>query len=539
MRKTVTSFIVASLLMFVSLKVFSLTIQINQSFNTSFSFGSEKILEDFSLPNDFFITQNMAVRLWGNVNSNFYVYGKIQNTNVDTFMVEYLPWNMQIGTVQLNVAGAYPFSIVGLSSPNFSLGQLRGYRRILNFTVKRPNQIFTIGSAAFGSVKVYLNGVLLSSSKYELNYEDGILIVPEAVPSDVVSIEYQSLTNACPLYALNFSKAFALSKERFEFGAAAFSSSATNTQFFIFSKIESGKIALSSWINVEKNVSFKVKLSRKFHLLGMNNVLDLYYNSPNFRKPMEIPQQTGLGFVLSCINNSGKMKMSSDLNELEVSFDQDNSNLFLEVGKNDNLIFRASNKNVRAGLNLKKGVFTTFEGIKMGNFSAFFFQDNFLKKNSATFSLSNPISFEASISSSSVGLKLSKDFGLIGFSSSFQKNVNATDETFNFKVNGNFGNSKWKANFQSKSEKVSFAISSQIPIFNDELNISMASSGALFAFNAKNFSIEMNLKEDGVKIHGGFTGNIGQWQDGVYLTIGAQNGKMAGTISFKLWRSEF
>ncbi len=538
MRKTVTSFIVASLLI-ISLKFFSLTIQINQSFNTSFSFGSEKILEDLSLPNDFFIAQNMAVRLWGNVNSNFYVYGELQNTNVDTFMVEYLPWNMQIGTVQLNVAGTFPFSIVGISSPNFSFGQLRGYRKILNFTVECPNQIFTIGSVAFGSVNVYLNGVLLSSSEYNLNYKDGILSVPSAVPSDVVSVEYQSLTNACPLYALNFNKAFALSKERFELGAAAFSSSATNTQLFIFSKVKSGKIALSSWLNVEKNLSFKVKFSRKFHFLGTNNVLDFYYNSQNFRKPMGIPQQTNLGFDLSCANNFGKMKMSSDLNEMNVSFKQNDSNLFLKVGKNDNLIFRASNKNVRAGLNLKKGVFTTFEEIKMGNVSAYFFQDNFLKKYIATFSLSNPISFEASISSSSVGLKLSKDFGLIGFSSSFQKNVDATDETFNFKVNGNFGNSKWKANFQSKPEKKSFAISSQIPIFNYELNVSVASSGVSFAFNGKDFSIETNLEKDGVKIHGSFTAAIGQWQDGVYLTIAAQDGKMAGAISFKLWRNEF
>jgi hypothetical protein len=504
-------------------------------------FGSEKVIESLSLPRVFSVSQEIAVRLWGNVNPYFYVSGEIHNTNVDSFILEYLPLNLRIGTVQLKVPGSSIFSVMGLSSPNFSVGQLRGYRKVVNFTVERMRQTFFLGSVAYGSVKVYLNGFLLSPSQYTLNYKDGILTIPEAVPSDIVTIEFQSLTNSCPFYALSAQKNFKILKKQVELGLTVISSTISDNQYFLFSKAKDDGFTFSNWLNIEKAISFKMELSKKFSLFGMSSILSVYFNSKNFREPMGIPKEESFSFDLASRNQVGSVDISSNLNEMNVSVKNKAMGFLFKVGKTDNLFFRAAVKNIRVGFDFGKDKMVSFQEVNLGNFSAFFDQDFLSKKYSANFSLDDPITLEASVTSSTFGMKVSKKFGKFGFSSDYHVDKTTKNEEFNFDLNGKWVNIplQWKIGLHSKNEKNGFSASADFSSFYGDLSTTFDASGITFDWKNEIASVGIAFQKDLARLYGSLTKKIGDWKGSLSVTTGVKDGEIGGSVSLKIWRNEF
>ncbi|WP_156097040.1 hypothetical protein [Mesoaciditoga lauensis] len=539
MRRTVISFL-AVFLSILAVEAFSLSIQIDQSLKISSSFGSSKILEALSLPMNFFISQELAMRLWGNITPLFYVSGEIRNTNVDSFVLEYIPWGLDFGTVQMKMPGSYSLSIMGLSSKNFSIGQLRGDRRVVNFTVDRVNQSFFLGSVAYGSVEVYLNGHLIPSYQYVLNYQDGLLSVPNAIPSDVITVEYQSLTNACPLYAMSAYKKIDIGKSVLEVGLTTLSSTITNAQYFLHLGLKKEGFLLSNSWDFEKSLSFKIALAKSFSIFGMDSTLKLGFNSENFREPMGIPQDVNFSFDLSSHNRVGRVELFSNMQEMGISLKSTSADLLFKIGKEENLFLRASTKNFRSALKVGKNAAIFFQEISEGPLVASFEKDLISNQYVTHIALSTPITFEASITSSTVGMKLSKNFGNFGISYDYF-NEDKSGREFDLNLNGRVmaPQIEWKATLHLKDQKSTLSAFSKLSSSIGNMSVSFSGSDTTFKWSNQNAFLSVDLQSNLVKLNFGLTKKINSWYGGFYLTAGWDDGEIGGAISFKVWRNDF
>ena len=170
-----------------------LNVQIDQSIDLSYGFGSSLILARLGIPNGIFFDQNMAFRVFGYVTKDLYLSGDLGKQSIDSLILHYTPLDLRFGTVQIKGSGFSPIAAIGMSSKNVSFGKVRGTLKHVVFVVKDPTESFLLGPVAYQSVHVYVNGSLMSSNRYELNYDNGEIFIFDLLYGDIVTIEYQSL----------------------------------------------------------------------------------------------------------------------------------------------------------------------------------------------------------------------------------------------------------------------------------------------------------------------------------------------------------
>ena len=543
MRRTVISFLVA--LFLIPVAELGLNVQINQSITFSNSFGNENALERLSLEKNLFVSQEISLRMWGMINPFFYVFGEIRNTNFDNFVLEYIPWNLKFGTLDAEMSPHSSISIIGISSQYFSLGQIRGSEKILNFTVTQLNQSFLLSNVAYGSIKVYLNGVLLEPSQYILNYQSGILRIPTALPYDVVTVEYQSLKNTYPTYIFTTHTKFNTKVGDVNLGFTTVSSIASPTdtnQYFAFSSFKSGDMVVSNWFDFENAPTCKMNLLKHLTLFGMKSKVTLSLTEKNFREPLGLPQREQIAFDLSSRNRAGSFNFFSDLEKMNISLKTKFANAFFEVGRKRNLLLRFSSKHVFAGFNVENGKISAFQGISEGPFSAFFEQNPFLSKYNAHIRISTPIEFEASVTSANVEMRFSKKLKNISVSSRYRlyHAEEKLEGEFYLTLKGNSSpSSEWRITAGSTGEKAYLESFARFSTTLGDFSTTFSASHLIFTWSNEETSMDVEIQKELTKVDLKFEKEFDAWKAVIQFSAGMYEGEIGGAVELRIWRNEF
>ncbi len=526
--KTAASFLLV--LFLVTIEVFPFELQLAQSFKASIPFGDASVVGLSRIPS---FSQNISVKMWGNIGTLFYVNGEIDNTALDNFTLTYLPWNAQFGSVSCQIPNGNSVSLVGVTFPSFSIGQMRGAVKSESFLAKKNSVILTIGPIIPGSLDVYVNGTEIPDYDYNVNCESGVLKINDINPGDVVSLTYQNVQGSQG-YLAGFQR-------KIKFGnaylsAGMFDTISKDNDFYLFSGLSNGNFGISTWLDFEKVFSFEAKLTDQMDFGYFKSSFELNVNTPGFHKPFGTPKAGNFSFSLKGTALGSDITLNGNLNALNALIDVNNTSLFMGVGKDENLDVDFSNDFLSAGFTLSN----TFKGIYMG-------VSNDTDSISLSYQSSKGPELEVDLSSTPLSLSLDLD-GEDNFLSLQYRNVELDfeqepDDT-SVEVSGKlFSFLKYDAGFELKYATPCFFLSSELQTAIGDFSISMSASQTFSlkgSFSQKSASIGLSYAEGVLKSKFEFSTKLFYgWKGDFSVEAGFSKDGWGGSVTFETWRKEF
>ena len=205
-------------------------------------------------------------------------------------------------------------------------------------------------------------------------------------------------------------------------------------QYFLYSKVSDnnagGNFSVSGYLNIDSTASLRLEAAKKFSFSNSQISLGTYLVTKGFRWPMGIAQNENAGLSLFGKNSYGKVGFNSNLNGLSFSLEASKTNLLFQVGKDPNFVVKISNGNSYFGLNLGSGGVQSVQRFQDGPFSLKLNQhfENGKDELGVRINVSTPITFEASISTSSIGWSISKTWGSFKAAVNWEKESTQTRE---------------------------------------------------------------------------------------------------------------
>ncbi len=559
--KTAIKFLVEAFLIleFFTLSL-GLNIQIDQSIDASYGFGSTAILTYMGIPNGIFLQQSMAYKVFGYVTKDLYLYGELGVQSVDTLVLRYTPLDLRFGTVQVKGLGFSPIAVIGMSSKNISFGKVQGSLKRTVFVVKDPYQPFLLGPIAYQSVYIYVNGRLIPSNQYEIDYGNGKIFIFNLIYADIVTIEYQSMNEPSPYYVLTAARTEKLENYSLEESALTIFSTPAN-QYFLCSKIADGNddqnFSLVGYLNIDSTASFKVEAIKRFSLFNSQCSLEAYLVTKGFRQPMGIAENENVGFSIFNKNSYGKVSFSSNLNGLNFSLEASKTHFEVQVGKDPNLVMKFSNGSSYLGLNFGSGGIQSVQSFQDGPFSLKLHQhfEDGGKELEAQINVSTPITFEASVSNSSIGWRISRTFGKFNTEIDWEKESTQTCEKITATLSDTsmfaFSPLTWTADFQTGQSTSLLYLSAnldspfgEINLFGSveaihELLIRSLSMNYSNEFGGTSCSIALRYESDITKFSANVNRKVFDWNMEMGISMGISNSKFGGALRVKVWRDDF
>ncbi len=536
-------------------------IQINQSFDLSYGFGTPAILAYLGIPSGIFFDQNMAFRVSGYMTKDLYLFGDLGEQSVDSLVLHYIPVDLYLGTVQVKGSGFSPIAVIGVSSKNISLGKVRGTLKHVVFVVKDPTESFLLGPVAYQSVHVYVNGSLVPSNQCRINYNDGEIFVSNLLYGDIVTIEYQSMNESSPYYVLAVTKSYKIKNYSLKESVLTVFSTPVN-QYFLHSEIvdgdSNGNLSVSGYLNIDSTASLRLEATKKLSLSNFQFSLGAYLVTKGFRWPMGVAQSEDAGLSFFGQNSYGKVGFNSNLNGLSFSLKASKTNLILQVGKDPNLVMKFSNGNSYLGLNFGSGGIQSTQSFQDGPFSLKFHQ-HFENENNewgTQISVSTPITFEASINTSSVGWRISKSCGNFKAAVDWEKASKQSHEKIKATLSDmsmfDFSTLSWTTGFQTEQSTSLLYLNANLNSPFGEINLLGSVGGAIHElslhslsmnysneFEGARYSIGMEYEKNVLKLDANVSKKISNWSVEMGISMGIANSEFGGALKVNVWRDDF
>ncbi len=527
--KTVVSFLAVAFLILID--GFSLNLQIDQSLNLSIPFGNTSTVNIPQLP---LFSQSMAIRMWGNISSLFYIDGEINGTAFDRFTLDYLPANIRLGTVPCLLPNESALSVFGISSAFFTAGQIRGVVKTEDFLADKEDEEYVLGSILPGSLDVYVNGVEISSDRYDVNYEMGSLEVKELKPGDVVSVRYQS-PEGSQGYVANLKRKIKLSSGELSFDILG--TFFENSEYYLFSRFAGHHFELSTYFDVGNALCAYSKLTTWMMLGDFKSSFSLEGKSAGFHEPFETPQSADISFSLKGTSGNATLIVSGNSHEIGTSFKAKNTSFSAKIGSQENL-----------NLNLSKGP-VSFGTVLGKNLNTFYFGDSTASETlwlsvrpSGKYDLSlQTFTFPAvTFNSNNTGNSLKLSYKNIELSFENGKSTN-----LGIKLSGNaFPFMKYIANITLGNATSSLYLSSDIQTTFGKFSASLEASsnsitlsgsfsrnGMSAGFTYANSVFKSNVKV-GVNLFEG-------WHADLSVIAGISKNGFGGSVNLDIWRKDF
>ncbi len=552
--KTGTKLLVEAFLI-LELFTFSLAfnIQINQSIDLSYGFGAPAILAYLGIPSGIFFDQNMAFRVSGYMTKDLYLFGDLGEQSVDSLILHYIPAGLYLGTVQVKGSGFSPIAVIGVSSKNISFGKVRGTLKHVVFVVKDPTESFLLGPVAYQSVHVYVNGSSVPSNRYELNYDNGEIFISNLLYGDIVTIEYQSMNESSPYYVLAATKSEKVKNYSLKESVLTVLSTPAN-QYFLHSEIvdgnSNGNFSVSGYLNIDSTASLRLEATKKLSLSNFQFSLGAHLVTKGFRWPMGVAQNEDAGLSFFGQNSYGKVGFNSNLNGLSFSLEASKTNLIFQVGKDPNFVMKFSNGSSYFGLSLGSGGVQSVQSFQDGPFSLKFHQ-HFENENNewgTQISVSTPITFEASINTSSVGWRVSKSCGNFKAAVDWEKTSKQSHEKIKATLSDTsmfaFSTLSWATGFQTDQSTSLFYLNANLNSPFGEINLHSDSLPTLSLnysneFEGTRYSIGMEYENDVLKLDADAGKKISNWNVKMGISMGIANSEFGGAFKINVWRDDF
>ncbi len=514
--------------------IFALEIHMGDTFNLSYGFGSPSVLSNLGVTEGFSFYQNMDLLVNGEIMEGLYIYANI-GASSDQIALNYVPLNLEIGNTFSSMVDGRNLSIFGLSSPNFSFGQLSGSVEISTVIVSAMNSFVTLGQMMYGSVTIYYNGNILNPALYTVDYMTGTIYFSDLSTPEILTIEYQSALQNSGSYIFTASMGSNQSNDNLNLFACTVFSTQFD-QFFISGKIGDRKNSMNLNVNFDQIPSFKVNTQNEFSVSSGLVKTDLSYTSEGFRYPIGIIQNSGFAGNLSLSGTSSKMNINFDQNDFGISVDASTSSFIFSFSKSNGLNLSLYSNGFGVTMNSQSTDTSIFGSFSNGNLNIMTWKSLQNSNFYSMIQLATPLSLQASISSSGAGIFVSKFVN--PFNLSFGLTKSASNIIVSAGLNENFFSSVpgcWALNISAGS---TLLISGSLNYFLQLGNLSFNASTAPafgFSFSTSNYAAGCQITQGninfsisaGISFFGlNFDGNM------CIENLGSQWGSMVG---LKVW----
>ncbi len=532
-----------------STMIFGLSMQIDHTISLSYGFGSSTALASINTSKGLTVSQDLNLSLSGEVSNVFFVSGNIGENSISNLVIQYLPNNLSFGTVQTVSYGTKAFSIVGLSTPNFSAGQLRGSVKQGIFKIQDPNTPIVLGPIAYQSLQIYVNGMQIPLNECVVNYLTGEVFIPNLVRGDVVTVMYQSMNSPSHTYVATLRGK--VKNKNYALETSIFAAFATPTnQFFAFTKLSNilPSLSISTYINVDKIPSFKVEGTYIFPLEGGQITVNGDYNTKGFRTPMGVALNEGGDISILAQNSYGSLKFESNEQAFQVSVKTPKNQTTFYVGRNPNFSFNFSSDPIDLNLTAGSSETVAAENVSNENFSLNLTQSfGKIFEMSSMLNISTPITLEASFNSKNIGLKISKSLGPFYAGFSMSKDGSATVET-SLSIKNQWLFKKIPISvglcLQNSPPKLTSTLNTTIDATFGNISLSLGSSPSVNLTVTKylgktQYSLQAILEKSSTILDLSLSKNIGTMNANLGFTIAMVNDQIGGKIHLSFEKSSF